>query len=162
MYSKVWLRVLKFKITRLVPSGFDLKNVGEMNFPSSWAGLITMPFFRSLFTSNIICGEFWPLFIPTLLLIPTLSIEGSSKKSSVNPCTVSKISGSDVIFAHSFSLVEIQPPLIFSSFCCNHCYSSGRSCSNKLTLSKHILSFSWIWCSSLSTRWRVFFPALIV
>ena len=66
-----------------------------------------MPFFRSLFTSDIICEDFWPLFIPTLL------IESSSKKSSANPFTVCKISGSDVIFAHFFSLAEIQPPLKF-------------------------------------------------
>ena len=118
--------------------------MGEMNSVSSWAVHITMPFFKSLFTSDIICIEFWPLFIPTFL------IEGFSKKSFVNPFTVCKISGFDVIFAHSFSLVEIQPPLKYWSFCCNHCFSSGRNCSKKLSLSKHVLSFSWIYCFSIS------------
>ena len=130
--SKVWLRFLRFKITRLVPSSFDFKN-------------ITIPFLRSLFTFDIICRQFWPLFIPTL------SIEGSSKTSSLNSFT---ISGSYVIFAHSYSLVEIQTPLKWWSFCCNHCFSSDRNCSKKLTLSKHVFSFSWICFSSVSKSWQ--------
>ena len=63
--------------------------------------------FRSFFTSDIICGEFCPLFIPALLT------EGSSKSSSVNLFTVCKISGSDVIFTDQYSLVEIQSLLRF-------------------------------------------------
>ena len=73
----------------------------EMNSPSSCVAFILMAFFINLFTSDIICGEFWLFFIPTLL------VEGSSKDSF----TVCKISGSDVVFAHSCSLVEIYPPL---------------------------------------------------
>ena len=111
--------------------------------------------FRSFFTSNIMCGEFWPLFIPALLFVRTLLIEGSFKNSSVNFFTVSKISGSGVIFAHSFILIEIQPSLKFWSFCCNHCFSSGRGCSSKLTLSKHVLSSSWTWSFSSLMSWSV-------
>ena len=107
-----------------------------MDSPSSWTVFIPMYFFRSLFTSDIICGEFGSLIIPTLLT------EGSSKNSSANPFYVCKISGSDLIFDHSCSLVELQPFLEFWSFCCTQCFNSGRNCSNKLALSKHVLSIS--------------------
>ena len=72
------------------------------------------------------------------------------------PFTVCRIFGSDLIFAHSFSLVEVHLPLKFWSFCCNHCFSAGRNYSNKLTLSKHVLSFSWTYSSSVSMSWRFF------
>ena len=67
-----------------------------------------MPLVRRLYTPAIICGQFWPLLIPTLL------IEGYSKNSNVNAFTVFKTSGSDVIFAHSCSLVDIKPPEVLN------------------------------------------------
>ena len=110
-----------------------------------------MPLVRSLYTPEIICGKVWPLLVQTLL------IQVSSKNSNINPFTVSKSSGPNVIFAHSCSFVDIKPLSKFWIFCYDHYFSSERNCLNSFTLCKNILSCSWIGYSSVLMSWGFYF-----
>ena len=123
--------------------------IWEMNAPSQ-AVFITMPLFRNFFTSDIVRREFWPLVIPILLA------KACFKYSNLNPATVCKIFVFDVFFFNLCSLVKIQQPLKFWIFSCTHCFNSGRNCSDKFIMAKHVLSFSWIFRSSVSMGRKLF------
>ena len=105
LYSKNLLRVFKFSISLLVPSDFERKKISEINSLFSCSVYYITPFRTSLLISTIIFCDAWSLITLVIWL------GGSCSKSNVNPLTVFGISLSDVIFSHSWFLLEIEPPL---------------------------------------------------
>ena len=100
MCPKNSLRVSKFSISLLVPADFERKNIGEINSPFLCSVYSITPLgASSLIFSITFCGT-------SLLITLVFWLKDSCSKSNVNPSTVFKISLSDVIFSHSWILLE--------------------------------------------------------
>ena len=142
LYSKNSLRIFKFSISLLVPSGLERKIIGEIDPPFSCSVYSITPLPTSLLIPTITFYDAWPLI--TLLFW----LGSSCWKSNFNPSTVFKISLSDVIFSHSGILLEIQPPLKVLIFFLRYVFNFGQKSSNLLTFLVNAVNISWIWRSS--------------